>query len=41
MLTQEIHNMKSPIAINNTKFAVKNLATKLNPIRFEILLKNF
>lgn len=40
MLTQEeIQNINSPRAIDNTKFAVKNLATKVTLTRFEISLK--
>lgn len=40
MLTQEdIQNMNSPIAINNIKSAVKNLATKVTPTRLEISIK--
>lgn len=32
-------NINSPISINNTKFVVKNLATKVTPTRFEISKK--
>lgn len=42
MITQiEIQNINSPLAINNTKFGVKNLTTrgKLTPTRFVISLK--
>lgn len=40
MLTQEdIQNMNSPIAINNIKSVVKNLATKVTPARLEISLQ--
>lgn len=40
MLTQEeIQNINSPRAIDNTKFVVKNLATKVTLTRFEISLK--
>lgn len=37
MLTQEeIQNTGSPVSTNNTKFGVKNLATKVTPTRIEI-----
>lgn len=40
VLTQEdIQNMNSPIAINNIKSVVKNLATKVTPARLEISLQ--
>lgn len=32
------HNVNSRTDINDTKFAVKNLAIKLNPTRFETSL---
>lgn len=31
--------MNSPVAINNIKYAVKNIATKITPTRLEISLK--
>lgn len=39
MLTQEKQNINSPRPIDNTKFAVKNLATKVTLTRSEISLK--